>query len=105
MQSLLHYFLHFGFPVLIALLFFRKEWIKISLILLATMLVDIDHLWATPIFQADRCSIGFHLFHSYVAIAIYVLLLFLRRPFNIIGLGLLFHMITDGIDCLFMNQL
>jgi hypothetical protein len=29
-------------------------------------------------------------------------LLFFRKPFRIIGIGLLFHMLTDFIDCLFM---
>ena len=79
MQTLIHYFLHFGFPFIIAFIFFRKDWKKVSLILIATMLVDLDHLVATPMFQANRCSIGFHIFHSYYAMAVYVVLLFLRN--------------------------
>lgn len=102
MQTFIHYFLHFGFPVILAYLFFRKNWKKVALILLATMLVDVDHLLATPIFDPNRCSFGFHIFHSYYAIGLYVILLFLKRPYNIIGLGLLLHMLTDFIDCLFM---
>lgn len=102
MQTFIHYFLHFGFPFIIAYIFFKKDWKKVSLILIATMLVDLDHLVATPMFQANRCSIGFHILHSYYAMAVYVVLLFLRRPFNIIGIGLLFHMLTDFIDCLMM---
>ena len=66
------------------------------------MLVDLDHLVANPIFQANRCSINFHFLHTYYAMSIYVLLLFFRKPFNIIGIGLLFHMLTDFIDCLMM---
>lgn len=66
------------------------------------MFVDLDHLLATPIFQSNRCSIGFHPFHSYYAIAGYVILLFFRKPFNIIGMGLLLHMLTDLTDCLMM---
>ncbi|MFT6198897.1 MAG: hypothetical protein ACJARP_003017 [Vicingaceae bacterium] len=100
MQSYIHYFLHFGFPFIIAFGFFRKEWKKVYLILIATMLVDLDHLLANPIFDATRCSINFHILHTYQAIAIYILLLFLRKPLNIIGIGLLFHMFTDFIDCL-----
>lgn len=102
MQTFIHYFLHLGFPFFIALVFFRKEWKKVYLILLATMLVDLDHLLADPIFQANRCSINFHPLHTYYAMAVYALLLFLRKPFNIIGIGLLFHMLTDLIDCLLM---
>lgn len=66
------------------------------------MLVDLDHLLANPIFQANRCSINFHPLHTYFAMAVYVLLLFIRKPFHLIGIGLLFHMLTDLIDCLMM---
>jgi len=66
------------------------------------MLVDLDHLVASPIFEANRCSINFHFLHTYYAMAIYVVLLFFRKPFRIIGIGLLFHMLTDFIDCLMM---
>ena len=66
------------------------------------MLVDLDHLLANPIFQHDRCSINFHPLHTYYAMVIYVVLTLLRKPINIIGMGLLLHMITDLIDCLFM---
>ncbi len=102
MQIFVHYFLHFVFPFFIAFLFFKKEWKKVYLILIATMLVDIDHLFISPVFQANRCSIGFHFLHSFYAILIYVLLLFFRKPFRIIAIGLVFHMLTDLIDCLFM---
>ncbi len=102
MQTFIHYFLHFGFPFFIAFVFFRKDWKKVYLILVATMAVDLDHLLAHPIFQANRCSINFHYLHTYYAMAVYVILLFLRKPFNIIGIGLLFHMLTDFIDCLMM---
>lgn len=104
MQIFIHYFLHIGFPFVIAYLFFKEDWKRTYLILLATMLVDLDHLLATPIFEANRCSFGFHLLHSYYAMAFYFLLLFCKKPYRIIGIGLLFHMFTDLIDCLFMFQ-
>jgi hypothetical protein len=65
--------LHFGFPFF-AFIFFRKEWK--SLILIATMLIDLDHLLVEPIFETNRCSINFHLLHTYYAMLIYLLLLF-----------------------------
>jgi len=102
MQTFIHYFLHLGFPIILALVFFRKEWKKVYLLFLATMLVDLDHLFAQPIFEAHRCSIQFHYLHTYYAIAVYLLLLFFRKPFNIIAIGLLFHMLTDFIDCMIM---
>lgn len=102
MQSLIHYFLHFGFPVFISYIFFRKNWKRVYLILIATMIVDLDHLLATPIFQSNRCSINLHVLHTYYAIVVYIIILFFRKPFNIIGIGLLFHMLTDFIDCYIM---
>lgn len=66
--------------------------------MVATMLVDLDHLLATPIFDPGRCSINFHPLHTYWAIAGYVVLLFFRKT-RIIAVGLLFHMFTDYIDC------
>ncbi|KAA2242615.1 hypothetical protein F0L74_08760 [Chitinophaga agrisoli] len=101
MQQFIHYFLHFIFPVFIAWFFYRKTWLKAYLIMLATMLVDADHLLARPIYDPCRCSIGFHPLHSPVAIAVYCLLLFFPRT-RLIAIGLLLHMATDGIDCLFI---
>lgn len=103
MQIVIHYFLHLVFPLGIAYVFFRASWKTVYLIFIATMLVDLDHLLATPIFQADRCSINFHPLHTYYAMIVYVGLLFLRKPFNIIGIGLLFHMLTDALDCWMMG--
>jgi hypothetical protein len=102
LQTFIHYFLHFCFPFFIAFVFFRKDWKKAYFLLIATMLVDVDHLIANPIFQSNRCSINFHPLHNYYAMALYVGLLFFRKPYNIIGIGLLFHMLTDFIDCLMM---
>jgi hypothetical protein len=103
MQAVLHYFLHFGAPLIIAVVYFKKDWKKTYLILLATMLVDLDHVLANPIFMADRCSINFHPLHTYFAMGIYAAMLLMKKPFNIIGIGLLFHMFTDYLDCLLMR--
>ena len=102
-QFFIHYSLHFIFPLLIAFVFFRKDWKKVYLIMLLTMIVDLDHLIANPIYQANRCSINFHPLHTYYAIAAYIILIFFRKPLNIIGIGLLLHMLTDFIDCLLQN--
>ena len=51
--------------------------------MISTMIVDLDHLLATPIYQADRCSINFHPLHSYYAIVIYAIMAFLRKPLKI----------------------
>ena len=101
LQTVVHYSLHLAFPALLAFVFFRRDWITVYVLFLATMMVDLDHLLASPIFEASRCGINFHILHSYWAIGLYALLLFFKRPYRIIGIGLLLHMLTDLIDCLF----
>jgi len=103
LRPIIHYCLHFLFPGLIAWLFFRKQWKKGWLIMVATMLVDLDHLFANPIFDPTRCSIGFHPLHSYPAIIGYFLMIFIpNTTAKIVGTGLLLHMFTDFQDCLWM---
>lgn len=97
-KTFTHYFLHLIFPAFIAYLFYRKRWKNAYFIMVATLLVDIDHLFANPIFDPDRMSIGFHFLHSYPAIAVYFLMLFFKGNSRIIGIGLLFHMLTDYQD-------
>jgi predicted cobalt transporter CbtA len=97
-RTLIHCGLHFLAPGLLAFIFFRAQWKKAWLIMVATMLVDADHLLAKPIFDPSRCSIGFHPLHSYYAIAIYVVLLFFPKT-RIIATGLLLHMFADFVDC------
>ena len=77
LRTLVHYGLHFLFPILIALLWPKRRWLTVYLLLLGTMAIDVDHLLARPIFDPNRCSVGTHLLHSYPMIVIYVLLLFL----------------------------
>ncbi len=66
--------------------------------MMATMAVDIDHLLAEPIYQADRCSIGFHPLHTLYPILLYVLLC-LPVKTRAVGVGLVIHMLLDSIDC------
>ena len=95
----LHLILHVAIPLLAAILFFRHQWQKAFAIMMATMLVDLDHLLATPIYDPQRCSINFHPLHQYPAIAIYLLMPF-YKPLRLIGLGLIIHMVLDALDCL-----
>lgn len=99
-QSLIHYSLHLIVPIGIALLINKKQWLKISLIFWLSMLVDLDHLLANPIFDSSRCSINYHPLHTYWAIGLYSIMLIIpKQTIKIIGLALLFHMLTDSIDC------
>ncbi|MEZ4809116.1 MAG: DUF6122 family protein [Allomuricauda sp.] len=101
LRHILHYGIHFLVPILIALIFFKDNRIKVMLILLAGIVIDIDHIWATPLFDPDRCSIGFHPLHSYWAIAGYCILPFFK-PTRIVGFALIIHIIADTVDCLLL---
>ena len=123
LQSVIHYSMHLLLPGVIAFVFFKDQWKKAYLIMLATMLVDLDHVFActhmfpdegsfvflgldhlfscNEIFAADRCSIGFHPLHSYLAIGIYVLMMCFQKT-RIVGLGLVLHMLSDFQDCFWM---
>ncbi|WP_405565617.1 DUF6122 family protein [Polaribacter sp. Asnod6-C07] len=94
----IHYSLHFVVPVLIAYFFFKDKWKKVYLIFLLSMLVDLDHLVANPIFEESRCSINFHPLHTYIAMIFYVTGIFIKKT-RILCIALLFHMLTDFIDC------
>lgn len=116
-----HILAHFVVPVLVALQFYRPQWLRVSLILLATMVVDVDHLLADPIYDPERCSIGFHPLHTGPAIALYSVLValprVLRRQANtseflpaartlaLVGVGLLIHMALDLGDCFVQGRL
>ena len=96
---LLHLILHVVIPGITARLVFQKIWQKAWLIMVLTMIVDLDHLLASPIYDPGRCGINFHPLHTYPAIGAYCLLLVIPK-LRIIGTGLLLHMGLDSIDCL-----
>lgn len=101
-KDIVHYGFHFVFPFVLGWLFFPQQWKKASLIMLGTMLVDLDHLFATPIFDANRNSIGYHFLHSYPAIAVYIIGSILAKgTWKMVFIGLLWHMITDFQDYYF----
>jgi len=97
---MLHIVFHFLIPLLVAVAFFRTRWLKVWLILSLTMLVDLDHLLASPVYDPLRCSINFHPLHTDWAIALYLLLLAPRQT-RVVAIGLLLHMALDWQDCYF----
>ena len=100
MRRMLHILLHFLIPAAVVAVFFPKQRLRVWLILCATMLVDIDHLIADPIYDPNRCSINFHPLHSYWAIGLYTLLLVPAKT-RLVAIGLLIHMFLDWQDCHF----
>ena len=98
---IIHYGMHYLMPFFIALLFFRKNFWKASFLMLAANLIDLDHLLADPVFDPNRCSIGYHILHSYAALVIYAILLIIPK-LRIVAIGLLLHIFTDALDCLWI---
>ncbi|MFT5350556.1 MAG: hypothetical protein ACI9MF_001373 [Gammaproteobacteria bacterium] len=97
-----HIALHFVVPAILTGLFFRKNWKLAYFIMIATMLVDIDHLFATPIYDPMRCSLGFHPLHELWFIVLYFALCFVPK-LRLVGIGLSVHMVLDAIDCQLTN--
>ena len=98
-RELIHYGIHFLLPLLIGILAFPQFRWKAVLILLGGIWIDVDHLLANPVFDPNRCSIGFHPLHSYWAIGIYCILLIPSKT-RIWGLALMIHILADTVDCL-----
>jgi len=98
---MLHLLLHVLVPLTVAGVVFRKRpelvWRAFGLMLLG-MLIDIDHLLATPIYDPGRCSIGFHPLHTTLPIVLYSALLAHPKS-RILGVGLCIHIVLDAMDC------
>ncbi|WP_394750013.1 DUF6122 family protein [Spongiimicrobium salis] len=101
LRFLAHYGIHFLLPILIGLIFYKKNRPKAILILLLGIVLDLDHVLATPIFDPLRCSIAFHPLHTYWAMGLYVGLLFFKKT-RIWGIAFLIHMLADLMDCYFI---
>ena len=102
LRAAVHMLLHFAVPGAIAKTFFGKSFVRAWLIMLATMLVDLDHLLADPVYDPGRCSIGFHPLHQYPIMLLYGLLALWPKT-RLVGVGLVVHMLLDGLDCVWMQ--
>ena len=100
-REVIHLMLHAIVPALVAAAFYRQRFLRAWLTMLATMVVDVDHLLADPVYDPGRCSLGFHPLHSYPAIAGYTLAA-AWPELRLIAVGLLIHMFLDGVDCVWM---
>ncbi len=96
---MLHIFLHALVPLLVAIVCLKRAWLTAFIVMMLTMLVDLDHLLATPIYDPNRCSIGFHPLHQPWFIGLYAGLCFVKN-IRWIGVGLIIHMALDALDCL-----
>lgn len=100
-RVLLHALLHVAVPGAVARIAWRETWLRAWAVMVAMNLVDLDHLLADPLFDPNRCSIGFHPLHSWPAQVVWVGLAIHPRT-RLVGVGALLHMALDAIDCAFM---
>lgn len=102
-NTLLHYSNHFIIPFVVLWLFYnKKRAIRLYPYALISMCIDLDHLWANPIFDPNRCSVGFHSFHQWwIIIPVWIILL-RTQNMHVLGWALLWHLCTDWIDCQLM---
>ncbi|MGR4874374.1 DUF6122 family protein [Pseudoxanthomonas sp. LARHCG66] len=101
LRALLHLLLHVIVPVATARVFWPKAWKRAALWMLAAWVIDLDHLLADPVYAPGRCSIGFHPLHTWPAMLAYGALVIPRKT-RWFGVGLVIHIVLDGIDCLMM---
>ncbi len=102
-RPVIHIILHFMVPLLFALLFYRQNWQKAWMLLMLSLLIDLDHLLANPVYAPDRCSIGYHPLHGGFA-ALLFLLIALIPVSRKVGFGLIIHLLLDGLDCYWMLE-
>lgn len=102
LRATLHLLLHAAIPALLALLFWRPQAVRAWMWMMAAFVIDLDHLLADPIYAPDRCSIGFHPLHTAPAILAYAGLAAWPRT-RWFGVGLVLHVLLDGLDCVLMR--
>ena len=101
-RQILHIALHFIVPGVVARWAFTERWKKAWFIMVLTNMVDLDHLLAIPIYDPNRCGIGFHPLHSYLAVIAYLAMTATANT-RLVGVGLVIHMTLDGLDCVWMG--
>jgi len=102
MRPYIHLAMHFLLPAVVAAAFFRGQFLRAWATMCATMVVDLDHLFADPVYDPGRCSIGFHPLHKNFAVVAYGAALFWPKV-RLLAIGLLIHMALDGIDCVWIQ--
>ncbi|MEP5939094.1 MAG: DUF6122 family protein [Erythrobacter sp.] len=100
----MHYGGHWLVPFALGWVFWRERWKIAGLVIAAANLIDLDHLLADPIFDPNRCSIGFHPLHGWEAALVYILMLGVPKWWvRALGLGALWHLAVDCGDCTMMT--
>jgi len=102
MRPVVHMALHLLLPYLAARMLFPDQWKRAWIIMVATMVIDLDHLLADPIYDPNRCGIGVHPLHTLWAVLAYITMAVIPAT-RVIGFGLLIHIALDAFDCAWMR--
>lgn len=70
----------------------------ILLSVLSSHLIDLDHLLASPIYDASRCSINFHPLHSWYLFPLYIIGSIYGK-YRYFFWSVLVHFVLDLLDC------
>ena len=101
LRYIVHYSFHLLVPFVVAKIFWKENWWKAGLFMVGTMLIDLDHLFADPVYDPGRCSIGLHPLHTIWAGLFYCSLLAVPSwKWRAVSTGCVWHLFTDFIDCL-----
>jgi hypothetical protein len=101
LRPVIHYSFHLLVPFAFAKRFWNQNWKMAGLIMVGTMIIDLDHLLADPVYDPGRCSVGFHPLHTLAASIAYAGLLAVPSwKWRAFGAGCLWHLCTDILDCM-----
>ena len=98
-QQITHLAGHTLLPIAISYAGYGSLWKSSAKIMIASNIVDVDHLSAKPIYNPNRCSLEFHPLHSLPMMGLYSAMLFIDETQEL-GVGLLTHMAVDYVDCI-----
>jgi hypothetical protein len=101
MRFFIHMILHFAVPAALARAAGKDGWKTRCVQALSAMVIDLDHLVATPILDPNRCSVGFHPLHTEWAAIAYICMTFVPK-IRWFGIGLIVHLLLDSLDCAWM---
>lgn len=102
MNLIIHLIAGIALAGIISLIFKRlrskQDFLSMSLWFSLANLIDLDHLFANPIYDPLRCGINFHPLHSWFMFPFYMAALFHKKT-RYLSVGILSHLLLDGIDC------
>ena len=99
---LLSAFAIWGIAYLVEAKFLKRKFFgkKVLFQLLLSNLIDLDHLFASSVFEPTRCSVNNHVFHSFFAFPVY--LLGLLSKYRYFFIGVIAHLLIDYLGCLYI---